>query len=112
MIEIDGIYIGLQHPATVAGDYIADTYWRVVDLTTAPGLTTSQLNSLASAVRKLNRNKSTTSVYFDFTELASVYDSVAQQVNHLNSGYSEVPNMEPLIRVPSKFADYSASFIW
>lgn len=112
MIEIDGITLELEKPVTEACDYIADCWVRAIDLSTEPHVGSNILGLLASSVRRLNRNISTTSVVLVGTELEVVYDDVVGQLNEINAGRQGVDELKPLIKDNSRFEEYSGSFIW
>jgi len=94
MIEIDGVNSALEQPVSSSGDFIAGTYKRAIDLSTAPRpLSERDMANLASALRRLNRNLATTSFYLSGTGCEVVYDSVVAQLNEINAAS---PNLELL----------------
>lgn len=109
MIEIDGVRLQLEKLIWESGDYISDEWLKLIDYATHPEQSSEiVLNGLASAVRRLNRNLTTTSFLLRATELAPVYNDVIAQVNSLNSG-KPVDVLDPLVPNAS-FSDASGSF--
>jgi hypothetical protein len=111
MIEIDGVRSKLEEPIWESGDYISDEWLRVIGLATHPNTDVYPLlmEGLASAVRRLNRNLTTTSFLLGESELAPVYDDVVRQVNDINSD-RPVGLLKPLMtRV--RWGEASGSYI-
>jgi len=98
MVEIDGIRLALALPVTEAGDYISDEYLKVIDLVTTPVLYQEDVDDLADAVMRLNRNRGTTSDYLGQAGLLGVYNDVVVQINELTSWKDEI-NLLHLVTV-------------
>lgn len=113
MIEIDGVCRELEKPIWESGDYISDEYLLLIDLSTSPDRATQDnAMRIASAVRRLNRNLSTTSTLLAGSELANPYDDVINQLNVINYNTEGVDTLQPLIRDDSRFPAASGSFKW
>ena len=110
MIEIDGVKHALERPITQAGDIIADEYLEAIDLSTARDLWQRDVNRLASAIRRLNRNQDTTCVYLGQAGLIETYNDVVGQLNDMNSGLPEVGRLLPLNADFSRVRNFSSSF--
>lgn len=112
MIEIDGVTCELEPPCTEACDYIADDYYNCIDIATSPNRTSHKNQErLASLIRRLNRNLSTTSTVLVGTELEVVYDHVAEQINDITAA-DNIGSLKPLIKDDSRFSGYSGSYTW
>ena len=113
MIEIDGVSNALGMPFTEAGDYSADEYLRLIDLSTSPKRHDRLvLSGIASATRRLNRNLDTVSVYLVEAGLTEVYNDVVGQLNQMNEGIDGVDVLKPITPESIKGKAYSSSFRW
>jgi hypothetical protein len=112
MIEIDGVRHELEYPGTEACDYIADDYLECIDIATSPDRTSHKNKErLASLIRRLNRNLSTTSSVLVGTSVEPAYNSVVVQINAITQSDS-VGELKPLISDESRFEGYSGSYTW
>ena len=67
------------------GDWLSDSYWRIIDLTTQPGaLTESDTNKLNQAIALLNDRHNRIMSRLSERSLIDAYVSVAAQVNTIN----------------------------
>lgn len=113
MIEIDGVRRELEKPIWESGDYISDEYLLLIDLSTSPNRNIqTNIDRIASCIRRLNRNLATTSTLLVDSELAEPYDNVMSQLNDMNSDIGGIDTLQPLIRDDSRFQEASGSFKW
>lgn len=125
MIEIDGVRRELERPVTEAGDYISDTYERVIDHATAPELSNLEAIELARDVSLLNRNLATTSSYLigrtatgfvgdEYVEARAdeAYDNTIAQLNTLTAGAPGVEELRPIITDVQQRTESSPFFKW
>ena len=96
MIEIDSITRALDSPASEDGDYTSDEYLKAIELATAPHVSNEDQERLASAARRLNRNRGAIRVYLGYYGLLDTYNDVAQQVNQITEGMDDVPAITPV----------------
>ncbi|MBP9738181.1 hypothetical protein KBD20_00660 [Candidatus Saccharibacteria bacterium] len=94
MIEIDGIQRAFESPITESGDYISDTYFRAIEIATAPTIWRRDEVELASSVRRLNRNHGTVANYLGHAGLIDVYNDVIGQLNEINLWSTEVGQLQ------------------
>ncbi len=76
-----------RHPMN--GDWMSDDYWRIIDLTTQPKpLNTEDSRKLNSSIERLNNKPATVCRSLGYISLIDAYNSVAEQINTINSNDS------------------------
>jgi hypothetical protein len=98
--QFERYYTGGNYFEPLNGDWIADDYFRIIDLTTKPGdLSEEETGKINRSIMRLNEKLSYTQKMLGSTTLQEAYISVAQQVNGLNAAdptRSLVIEMQPV----------------
>jgi hypothetical protein len=72
------------HPSN--GDWISDDYYRAIDLTTQPGqLTEEETGKLNRSITRLSEKYELIQSYLGESSLIDAFNSVAEQINNINS---------------------------
>lgn len=83
------------------GDWISDDYWRIINLTTQPNrLNDDEAGKLNRSITRLNGKYSYIQVRLGGSSLLGAYNSVAEQINVINSADPDRSDIAPMQAAP------------